>query len=144
MKTMKKKRKVVERDGKFYTVRGVELTRAHHTKTEAEFIAYILSGLARLTKYWPPTIAKLREGRRPNQSDNKKLKWENNCEACLGWFPESQIEVDHIIPKGGISGENWRDKVVPWLDRALIEIEGLQRLCKTCHTKKTNEERGRK
>lgn len=139
-KAPKKPRKVTIIDGKHYTPRGVELTRASHTKTEAQFSAFILAALRKATKFWLPKMEKLHEGRRPNQSDNKRLKWENNCEQCKQWFPESEIEIDHIIPCGGISGENWLDKVKPWIIRAFVEKEGFQRLCKSCHSKKSKGE----
>jgi hypothetical protein len=137
-KKTKKIRKVTEKDGKFYTPRGVELTRAHHTKTEAEFWAFILSALRKATKYWKPKMVKLEEGRRPSQSSNKRLKWEFSCESCKGWFPQSEIEIDHIIPCGGING---LDKVCNWIIKAFVEIEGFQRLCTTCHAEKTRGER---
>ncbi len=139
-KKPRKIRKTVEKDGKLYTVRGVELCRAHSTKTEAEFWAFILSALRAATKFWKPKMIKLRAGRRPSQSANKRLRWENSCEHCLQWFPESEIEVDHIVPCGGINGI---DKVVGWIKRAFVEVEGFQRLCKTCHKKKTLEERNK-
>ncbi len=137
-KAKKKQRIVIEKDGKYYTKRGVELTRASHTKTEAEFWAYILSALRRATKYWRPKMDKLKEGRRPNQSNNKRLKWENNCERCKKWYPESDIEVDHIINCGGITSI---DKVAPWIIKAFVEVDGYQRLCKICHKQKTQKER---
>ncbi len=137
-------RKAEQIGDKWYTSRGVELTRAHHTKTEAEFSSFILSALRSATRYWKPKMVKLEEGRRPNESDNKRLKWENNCEECGGWFPEKQIEVDHIVPCGGISGPDWLDKIKPWIIRAFVEIEGFQRLCLTCHNRKTQAEKVKK
>ena len=137
-KPKKAKRLPIEKDGKFYTVRGVELSRNDHTMTEAQFWAFILSALRKATKFWKPKLRKLHEGRRPSQSDNKRLKWENSCELCLSWVPESQIEIDHINPCLGINGI---DKVCGWIERAFVEIEGFQRLCKDCHQLKTNSEK---
>lgn len=137
-KTPRKPRKTIEKEGKLYTIRGVELSRNHASMTEAQFWSYILSALRRATKYWKPKMAKLHEGRRPNESANKRLKWENNCEMCKQWFPESEIEIDHIIPCGGLNGA---DKLVNWVNKAFVEIEGFQRLCKTCHLGKSKEER---
>lgn len=143
------KYKTIEIDGRWYRVSAktgrpskVPLTRASNTLTEAEVSAKVLSALRRVTKFWPPKMQKIQEGRRPNQSENKRLKWENNCEQCHGWFPESEIEVDHIVNCGGISGPDWMDKIKPWLMRALVEIEGYQRLCLSCHKIKTLKERG--
>ncbi len=137
-KKVKKKRKVTERDGKFYTPRGALLTRASHTKTEAEFWASILSALRRATKYWKPKLDKLYENRRPNESANKNLDWEYQCNHCKEWFAESKMDVDHIIPCGGING---LDKVCGWIERAFVEMDGFQKLCKPCHTIKTNAEK---
>ncbi len=133
----KKKRKITEKDGKFYTPRGVELTRCSNTKTEAEFFSWIRSNCRKMTTRWKPRFDKLAEGKRKSESDNKRLKWEYSCEECEGWFPGSQIEIDHIVPCGGLNG--W-DKILPWFKNALVEIDGYQRLCKTCHRIKTNEE----
>lgn len=127
-----------KKDGHFYTKRGVELTRAYNTKTEAEFWSFILSALRAATKFWKPKMVKLLDGRRESQSSNKRLKWEFSCESCKGWFPQTEIQIDHIVPCGGINGI---DKVVPWIIKAFVEIDGFQRLCLSCHTKKTNEEK---
>lgn len=116
----------------------VERTRAHGTKTEAEFWSFILSALRRATKYWKPKMVKLEEGRRPSLSLNKKLKWEYSCEICEQWFPLKDIEIDHIVPCGGING---LDKVCGWIERAFVEIDGYQRLCCSCHLKKSLGER---
>lgn len=133
----------VEIEGKWYRVKkngkpGAQLARAANTMTEAEYWATILSALRRATKFWAPKMLKLMEGKRANKSSNKRLKWEFSCEVCKKWHPQSNIEIDHIIPCGGLNGI---DKVVPWITRAFVEIEGFQRLCKSCHTKKTKEEK---
>lgn len=136
-----KKRKIIEKNGKYYTVRGIELTHCSNTMTTAEFFSFILGGLRRLTKYWRPKLDKLHEGRRKYTGIDKRTKWEYQCEYCLNWFKQMHIEMDHIIPCGGC---NSYDKVVPWLKKAFIEKEGYQILCITCHTKKTNGERNLK
>lgn len=137
-KKIKKKPRVrILKEGKYYSARGVELTRASGTKTEAEMAAFILSILRRGTKFWKPKMDKKLEGRRPSESSNKKLKWEYHCEQCNEWFPESNIEIDHIVNCGGISGLDWLDKIKPWIIKAYIEIDGYQRLCKQCHAIKT-------
>lgn len=142
-KVTKKKspRKRIEKDGKFYTARGVELTRACNTKTEAEFAASILSALRNATKFWLPKMMKLREGRREGKNEKGKSRFENTCEHCKKWFPMRDLEIDHIIPCGGISGEDWLNKVAPWITKAFVEIDKYQRLCHNCHLKKTTKER---
>lgn len=137
-KAKKTPRKRIEKDGEWFSVRGIPLTRASGTKTEAEFWSFILSALRKATRFWKPAIDKKLEGRRPNQSSNKRLKWESSCECCKKWVPEKDIEIDHIIPCGGLNGP---EKLVGWVDHAFVEIEGFQRLCSTCHLKKTLEEK---
>ncbi len=139
-KRRKPKRKITEKDGKFYTPRGVEATRNAHTMTEANYFAMILSALRGTTRFWKPATQKLESCKRPSQSSNKRLKFEYLCESCLTWCPRKSIQIDHIIPCGGINGY---DKIVPWLKRAHVE-EGFQILCTTCHKKKTLEERNEK
>lgn len=134
-----KKRKITEKDGKFYTPRGVELTRNAHTMTEAEYFSMILSALRRTTRYWKPCLAVLEATKRPSESGNKRIKFEYQCQSCGGWYQRKLVQVDHVIPCGGI---NSYDKIVPWLLKAHVE-EGFQVLCKECHKRKTNEERGK-
>ena len=72
----------IEREGKYYTKRGVELTRASNTMTEAQFWAFILSALRKATKFWKPKMDCLNDGRRKYEGDNKRLKWEYLCDSC--------------------------------------------------------------
>lgn len=138
-KTKKKQRKRIEEDGKFYTVRGVELTRNAGWLTEAEYFAKILSALRQTTRYWKPALTKLEERKRDSQSSNKRIKYEYQCEICQEWFVRAKIDIDHVVPCGGINGY---DKIVPWLLKAHIEDkDGYQILCKSCHKIKTAEER---
>jgi len=137
MKIGMKKRKIIEKEGKFYTVRGVELTRNFHTMTESEYFSMILSSLRRTTRFWKPVLIALEKARRPNNSDNKRLKYQYQCNLCKAWCPRSLVQVDHIVPCGGI--KNY-ESIVPWLKRAHVE-KGFQVLCKECHKIKTKKER---
>lgn len=132
-----KKRKITERDGKFFSPRGVELTRNCNTMTEAEYFSMILSALRGTTRFWKPCLKKLEASKRKNESSNKRLKYEYLCESCSSWYPRKLVQIDHIIPCGGINGY---DKIVPWLLKAHVE-EGFQILCRECHKSKTKEER---
>lgn len=126
-------------DGKWYRITptgrvGVELTHCCNTLTKAQMIARVLSALREATRYWLPKTKKLEEGRRKRPSG----EWENNCEKCNKWFRLNDLEADHIIPCGGM---NCFSKAQQWLERAFVEIEGYQRLCRTCHLKKGVSER---
>lgn len=58
------------------------------------------------------------------------------CNMCHNLFPLKQVEVDHIIPimEKGIT---W-DEVIK---KMFCEKDNLQVLCKSCHGKKTKQER---
>ena len=62
------------------------------------------------------------------------------CACCGKWFMPKEIEIDHLLelPTG-----KWGDiRNIPWTEwiQALFcEMDGLQGLCKDCHSKKTKE-----
>ncbi len=132
---MKKQRKIIEKDGKFYTARGAELTRASNTLTESEFFGRIISAIRRLTMYWKPKNDYLLTIRRPYSGTDKRTKWEYQCISCQQWFKRVDIECDHIAPVGSFKCFN---DAPGYLERAFIEKEGYQALCKECHRSKTN------
>lgn len=77
----------------------------------------------------------LQGARRPSQSDNKRLKWEFQCAGCNHWFPQSEVEVDHIVPAGSL--RSFED-IAGFVERLFCEPEGLVVLCERCHRAKTN------
>lgn len=125
-------------DGVPCSPRGIPLTRCSNTLTEARFFAFILSHCRRITIKWKPKNDKLQEGKRPYTGTDKRTKFEYSCEICNGWFKGKDIEIDHIVPCGGI---NSFTKIAGWFERALCEVDGFQRLCKSCHNTKTQKER---
>jgi len=74
--------------------------------------------------------------RRKNQSDNKRLKWEYMCQACKGWRPAKQVEVDHIVPCGSLKRF---DDLVGFTERLFCESDGLRVLCERCHALRKKE-----
>lgn len=134
----KKLRKIIEKDGEKYSVRGVRLTRAGNTMTESEFRSWVLSGLRSRTRYWPPANAAWKLNTRPSQSSNKRLKIEHQCNICKEWFSKAKMQLDHIKPIGGLS---CLSKLQTWVERAFVEVEGYQKICKPCHKIKSRDER---
>lgn len=132
---MKKQRKVIERNGKFYTSRGAELTRASHTLTESEFFGKIISAIRRLTMFWRPKNDYLEGVRRAYTGSDKRTRWEYPCCACKRWFKRTDVEVDHKVPVGSL---RCFDDAPGYLKRMFVEKEGYQSLCKECHRRKTN------
>jgi len=142
-KIKKAPRKTQIIDGQICSVRGIPLTRCSGTMTEAGFLGWILSALRSLTRKWKPAQQAWKLNTRPNTTGSRH-KFEHQCAHCLQWFVKkkinkrSTIELDHIVPCGGL---NHLDKASVWLSRAFVEIDGYQKLCLECHTKKSNEEK---
>ncbi len=122
----------------------VPLTRCSNTMTEAGFKAWVLSGLANMTRKWPPANEAWRINVRPNTSGKGRHRIEHQCAHCGIWGPKKSkkndfgLELDHIVPKGGLSDFS---KTGEWVEKAFVEISGYQKLCILCHRKKTNEEK---
>ena len=87
---------------------------------------------------WGPKIEAKKAARRPSQSDNKRLKWEYQCDQCKGWFRGDETEVDHIVPCGSL--KSFED-LGPFAERLFCEADGFRVLCKVkCHSKKTRSQ----
>jgi len=118
----------------------VKKTRCSGTKTEASMVAWVLSYLRKMTLRWKPRFDRLNEGRQKKPLGvNGREVWANTCENCCKWFKTSDLAMDHITPIGGLKS---LDEAGRWLNNALVEKDGYQRLCKPCHKIKSNTERG--
>jgi len=113
-------------------------TRCSGTMTEAQFFSFIRSALRSKSRRWAPVYECLKDARRPSKSDNKRQKWEYQCNECRGWFSAKEVSVDHVRPAGAL--RNF-DDLPGFVARLFCEKEGLQVLCNECHTVKTNKER---
>lgn len=85
---------------------------------------------------WPPRAEALRKASRPSQLADKRTKWERQCNHCKQWFKSSQIQMDHVVPKGRYAP----DVFFTWLERLLCKSSGWQVLCIPCHKKKSATE----
>lgn len=77
------------------------------------------------------TVPRFKKDGSPHKVDSV----EYSCQECLNWFKKSEIEVDHIDPvvepsKGFVDWNTYFDRL--WCDPS-----NLQRLCLSCHEKKT-------
>ena len=128
---MEKKRKKPE------TTR-VPRTRNANTMTESQFWGMIRAALRNRTRYWKPVSVVRREVRRPYRGNNKRQKWEYQCNICKKWFSVKNTEVDHIVPAGKLS---CYEDLPRFVKRLFVEKEGLQLVCNQCHNIKTKKER---
>lgn len=117
--------------------RRVERTRAGGTWTEAKFWGFIRGKLRQGMRTWP-VKHQVRVAARRRRMGVKRVMYEYPCEECKGWFPDKQIEVDHIVPAGSL--KKFTD-LPQFVERLYCEADGLQLLCKPCHQLKTNRER---
>jgi 5-methylcytosine-specific restriction endonuclease McrA len=116
----------------------VPKTRCDGTMSEATFWSFIRSALRQKSRWWKPiSVCKL-NARRLYKGANKRQKYEYACKKCKGWFPEKQINVDHIIPAGSL---NCAQDLPQFVERLFCEQDNLQVLCTTCHDAKTLKEK---
>lgn len=119
----------------------VPKTRCNSTMSEAAFWSFIRSALRQKSRWWKPISLCKEKSRRPYQGTNKRQKFEYQCKKCKGWFPEKQINVDHIVPAGSLNSS----KDLPgFVERLFCEVDGLQVLCEKCHDKKTKADKHEK
>lgn len=116
------------------------LTRNANTWTEAKYWGGIRSALRRLFRFnWEPAKQALVAARRAYRGANKLQKWEHQCSNCLRWYMRKEVELDHVVPCGSL---RCAADVGPFLERLHPETpEAYQVICKSCHKKKTAEER---
>mgnify|MGYP001795965826 CR=1 FL=1 len=110
-------------------------SRASGTLSESAFWGMIRSALRQKSRWWLPVKEAKESARRPYVGTNKRMKWEYKCAKCNKWFPDKEVEVDHIIEAGSLrNGNDLKD----FIERLFCEKEGLQILCKeVCHREKT-------
>ena len=113
-------------------------TRNAGTMSESAFWAFIRSALRQKSRWWKPITQCKQNAKRPYKGINKRQKFEYQCNKCKKWFPDKQINIDHITPAGEL---NKSDDLPGFVERLFCEVERLQCLCTNCHNVKTNEEK---
>lgn len=113
-------------------------TRNAGTMSESAFWAFIRSALRQKSRWWKPITQCKQNAKRPYKGANKRQKFEYQCNKCKKWFPDKQINIDHILPAGEL---NKASDLPGFVERLFVEESGLQVLCNNCHTIKTNQER---
>ena len=115
-----------------------EKTRNAGTMTESAFWSFIRSGLRQKSRFWKPITQCKMAARRAYNGPLKRQKFEYQCNVCNTWFPEKKINIDHIIPAGSLRSAN---DLPGFVERLFCEVDNLQCICESCHTKKTEDER---
>lgn len=123
------------------TKQRVPRTRGGQRYTEAGFWGYIRSGLRAKFFRWGPRFDALAAAKRKARNPAGRIKWEYECAACKGLFPQKHVEVDHIVPCGSL--RSYSD-LPGFVERMFCEEDGLQVVCKPCHKTITAEQRNAK
>ena len=113
-------------------------TRNAGTMSESAFWGFIRSALRQKSRWWKPITECKQNAKRPYKGANKRQKFEYQCNKCKNWFPDKQINVDHISPAGEL---NKADDLPGFVERLFVEEYGLQCLCQNCHNEKTKQEK---
>lgn len=89
---------------------------------------------------WPERSACIQSAKRPYVGDNKRQKWEYQCNICKNWYKwvKKEMVVDHIIPAGTFLCDADYKTFIPGL---FCDRSNLQVLCSNCHKIKTAQER---
>ena len=113
-------------------------TRNAGTMSESAFWGFIRSTLRQKSRWWKPITQCKQNAKRPYKGVNKRQKFEYQCNKCKKWFPDKQINIDHITPAGEL---NKADDLPGFVERLFVEESGLQCLCQNCHNEKTKQEK---
>ena len=113
-------------------------TRNAGTMSESAFWAFIRSALRQKSRWWKPITECKQNAKRLYKGSNKRQKFEYQCNKCKKWFPDKQINVDHVTPAGEL---NKADDLPGFVERLFCEVKGLQCLCTNCHNEKTKQEK---
>ncbi len=116
----------------------VEKIRNHGTMTESAFWGMIRSFLRQKSRWWKPIQECKQKAKREYKGVNKRQKFEYKCNVCNKYFPEKEIQVDHIIPVGTL--KCGKDLEI-FVEKLFCELDNLQCICTSCHLIKSNNER---
>lgn len=109
--------------------------------TQARFDSFVKSALRAASRRWPPKYEALKRacvGKRHDPATGKQ-SFRYTCQGCANIFKAAEVSVDHIWPV-----VDTEEGFVSWDDvirRMFCEVDGLQILCNTCHSVKTQNER---
>ena len=115
-------------------------TRNAGTMTESAFWSFIRSALRQKSRWWKPISQAKLAAKRKYKGPNKRQKFEYQCNVCKDWYPDKEINVDHIIPAGTLRCAN---DLPGFVERLFCEVDNLQVLCQGCHNKKTQDEKSK-
>jgi len=109
--------------------------------TDSRYFGFIRSALRKASVKYPLKFKTLQACRRPYSGEDKRTKWEYQCNSCKGWFKTKEVNVDHIKPAGTL---RTFDDLPEFVSTLFCSSDNLQVLCTQCHDIKSKEERKKK
>jgi len=115
--------------------------------TTARFFGFLRSGLREKFNRYPPKYESIKRAaitvqdghyKTGAKKDQPKYKKQYQCSECKDYFIQKDIQVDHIVPAGSLKSF---DDLVTFADRLFCGVDGLQVMCKPCHSTKTKQEK---
>ena len=106
--------------------------------SESQYWSLIRTALRSGMRFYPNKLKVLNKAKRAYTGENKRQKFEYQCNHCKGWFKSNEVQVDHRTPAGSLL--SYQD-LPQFVERLYCSEDGLQVLCKQCHQIKTNKER---
>ncbi|MBX4212609.1 HNH endonuclease [Candidatus Pacearchaeota archaeon] len=108
--------------------------------TEGRWKAFVVSVLRSGTQKYPEKYETLNAAKTIKKVNVKtgRIAQHYQCAVCLLDFPQTNVQVDHIIPIVGPEGFTSWDSYIPAL---YCKRDNLQVLCKEDHARKTKRER---
>lgn len=109
-------------------------------KDKASFFVYLRGSLRRAWNKSPVKHSYAKKNRvkipNPNPRGNRKEVWGAKCECCGHYYPEKNMQVDHINPSGKL---NETEDIQGFVERLLyVTDEDIRLVCKECHQIITN------
>lgn len=121
--------------------RKTEPFKEYPAWTTSKFFSFLRSALRGKMSRWPPKIESKKSARRKYVGENKRQKFEYQCQICFGWFMDKETEMDHIVEAGSLT---CFEDLPGFAERLFVGVEGWRCLCKPCHKIVTAEQRAAK
>jgi hypothetical protein len=105
--------------------------------TTSKFHEFIRRALRRASARWGPSFEVLKDAETGKCVNAKtgRIAMHYRCAGCGGSFPRKDVQVDHIVPVGGM---NDLSELADHVRRLFVEKDGYQVLCTDkCHHHKT-------
>lgn len=106
-------------------------------KTQAAFMTWLRGMLRRGWMRYPPANTWKKSMSRPAPRGHRAKRL-GDCSQCGKAFAISKLQVDHIIPAGGLQNA---DDIGPFVLRLFTTSDNIRLVCRPCHHTITQMER---